>query len=166
MEIFRGRRLWIENKRLVLPNGVERDAVIVHPKGAVAILPVTETGYLLLRQYRYAIGQYIYEAPAGTMEDGEEPTETARRELIEEAGMAAKTFIPKGFIYTTPGFTDEKIWLFEARGLTPSHEYEKDADEVIEVKPVTREKTDAMVQDGTICDAKTICLIHRCREEE
>jgi len=166
MEIFRGRRLWIENKRLMLPNGVERDAVIVHPKGAVAILPVTETGYLLLRQYRYAIGQYIYEAPAGTMEDGEEPAETARRELIEEAGMAAKTFIPRGFIYTTPGFTDEKIWLFEARGLTPSHEYGKDADEVIEVKPVTREKTDAMVQDGTICDAKTICLLHRCREEE
>jgi len=166
MEIFRGRRLWIENKRLVLPNGVERDAVIVHPKGAVAILPVTETGYLLLRQYRYAIGQYIYEAPAGTMEDGEEPTETARRELIEETGMAAKTFIPRGFIYTTPGFTDEKIWLFEARGLTPSHEYGKDADEVIEVKTVTREKTDAMVQDGIICDAKTICLLHRCREEE
>ena len=166
MEIFRGRRLWIENKRLVLPNGVERDAVIVHPKGAVAILPVTETGYLLLRQYRYAIGQYIYEAPAGTMEDGEEPAETARRELIEEAGMAAKTFIPKGFIYTTPGFTDEKIWLFEARGLTPSHEYEKDADEVIEVKSVTREETDAMVENGTICDAKTICLLHRCREEE
>jgi len=165
MEIFRGRRLWIENKRLVLPNGVEREAVIVHPKGAVAILPVTETGYLLLRQYRYAIGQYIYEAPAGTMEDGEEPAETARRELIEEAGMAAKTFIPKGFIYTTPGFTDEKIWLFEARGLTPSHEYEKDADEVIEVKPVTREETDAMVENGTICDAKTICLLHRCRGE-
>lgn len=165
MEIFRGRRLWIENKRLVLPNGVEREAVIVHPKGAVAILPVTETGYLLLRQYRYAIGQYIYEAPAGTMEDGEEPAETARRELIEEEGMAAKTFIPKGFIYTTPGFTDEKIWLFEARGLTPSHEYEKDADEVIEVKPVTREETDAMVENGTICDAKTICLLHRCRGE-
>jgi len=165
MEIFRGRRLWIENKRLVLPNGVEREAVIVHPKGAVAILPVTETGYLLLRQYRYAINQYIYEAPAGTMEDGEEPAETARRELIEEAGMAAKTFIPKGFIYTTPGFTDEKIWLFEARGLTPSHEYEKDADEVIEVKPVTREETNAMVENGTICDAKTICLLHRCRGE-
>jgi ADP-ribose pyrophosphatase len=165
MEIFRGRKLWIETKKLVLPNGVEKDAVIVHPKGAVAILPVTETGYLLLRQYRYAIGQYIYEAPAGTMEDGEEPAETARRELIEEAGMAAKTFIPKGFIYTTPGFTDEKIWLFEARDLTPSHEYEKDADEVIEVKPVTRDETSAMVENGTICDAKTICLLHRCRGE-
>jgi ADP-ribose pyrophosphatase len=166
MEIFRGRKLWIETKKLVLPNGVEKDAVIVHPRGAVAILPVTETGYLLLRQYRYAVGQYIYEAPAGTMEDGEEPIETARRELIEEAGMAAGTLVPRGFIYTTPGFTDEKIWLFEARGLTPSQEFEKDADEVIEVKSVPRDETDAMVRDGTICDAKTICLLHRCQGEK
>ena len=162
MEIYRGRKLWIESKKLVLPNGVEKDAVIVHPKGAVAILPVTETGYLLLRQFRYAVNQYICEAPAGTMEDGEDPIETARRELIEEAGVAAATMIPRGFIYTTPGFTDEKIWLFEARGLTSSDEFQKDADEVIEVKSVTREETDAMVENGTICDAKTICLLHRC----
>ena len=164
MEIFRGGKLWIEKKKVHLPNGMEREQVIIHPKGAVAILPVTETGYLLLRQYRYAVGQYIYEAPAGTLEDGEEPIETARRELIEEAGVAAKTLVPRGFIYTTPGFTDEKIWLFEARGLTPSDEFQKDADEVIEVKSVTREETDAMVQNGSICDAKTICLLHRFRE--
>ena len=71
--------------------------------------------------------------------------------------------IPEGFIYTTPGFTDEKIWLFEARGLVPSREFEKDADEVIEVIDVTKDEMDAMVENGTICDAKTICLIHRCR---
>lgn len=164
MEIFRGRRLWIENKKVKLPNGLEQEKVIVHPRGAVAILPVTGTGYKLLRQYRYAIGQYIYEAPAGTMEDGEDPAATAHRELIEEAGVAAKTLIPRGFIYTTPGFTDEKIWLFEARDLSPSHEYEKDADEVIEVMDVTQDEMDRMVKDGTICDAKTICLIHRCGE--
>ena len=163
MEIFRGGKLVIEKTKVRLPNGMEREQVIIHPKGAVAILPVTETGYLLLRQYRYAVGQYIFEAPAGTMEDGEDPEKTARRELIEEAGVAAATLVPRGFIYTTPGFTDERIWLFEARGLTPSHEYEKDADEVIEVKRVTREETDKMVQDGTICDAKTICLLHRCQ---
>jgi ADP-ribose pyrophosphatase len=164
MEIFRGGKLWIEKKKIQLPNGVEKDAVIVHPKGAVAILPVTETGYLLLRQYRYAVGQYIWEAPAGTMEDGEDPIETARRELIEEAGVAAGNLISRGFIYTTPGFTDEKIWLFEARDLTPSDEFQKDADEVIEVMDVTRDNTDAMVADGTICDAKTICLLHQCGE--
>ena len=70
MEIFRGRRLWIEKSAVRLPNGIEREKVIVHPGNAVAILPVTPTGYKLLRQYRYAIGQYIYEAPAGTMEEG------------------------------------------------------------------------------------------------
>ena len=164
MEIFRGRRLWIENKKVKLPNGLEQEKVIVHPRGSVAILPVTSTGYRLLRQYRYAIDQYIYEAPAGTMEEGEDPLETAYRELIEEAGVAAKTMIPRGFIYTTPGFTDEKIWLFEARDLTPSHEFEKDDDEVIDVMDVTKDEMDAMVNDGTICDAKTICLIYRCRE--
>lgn len=162
MEIFRGGKLVIEKTLVRLPNGMEREQVIIHPRGAVAILPVTETGYLLLRQYRYAVGQYIFEVPAGTMEDGEEPVETARRELIEEAGVAAKTLVPRGFIYTTPGFTDEKIWLFEARGLSPSDEFQKDADEVIEVKSMTREETGEMVQNGTICDAKTICLLHRC----
>jgi ADP-ribose pyrophosphatase len=165
MEIFRGRRLWIENTLVKLPNGLEQEKVIVHPKNAVAILPVTQTGYKLLRQYRYAVGAYIYEAPAGTMEDGEKPAETAYRELIEEAGVAAKTMIPRGFIYTTPGFTDEKIFLFEARDLTPSDEFQKDADEVIEVMDVTKEQMDAMIRDGSVCDAKTICLIHQCREE-
>jgi ADP-ribose pyrophosphatase len=163
MEIFRGRRLWIEKSNVRFPNGVEAEKVTVHPGSAVAILPITPTGYKLLHQYRYAIGQYIYEAPAGTMEEGENPQETAHRELIEEAGVSAGTMIPRGFIYTTPGYTDEKIWLFEARDLTPSNEYEKDADEVIEVKDVTRDETDAMVENGTICDAKTICLLHRCR---
>ncbi|WP_292426205.1 NUDIX hydrolase [Methanoregula sp.] len=164
MEIYRGRRLWIEKSVARFPNGIEAEKVTVHPGSAVAILPVTPTGYKLLRQYRYAVGQYIYEAPAGTMEDGEDPLETAHRELIEEAGVAATTMIPKGFIYTTPGYTDEKIYLFEARGLSPSHEYEKDADEVIEVMDVTKDRIDAMVRNGTICDAKTICLIHRCME--
>jgi ADP-ribose pyrophosphatase len=165
MEIFRGRRLWIENTLVKLPNGLEQEKVIVHPKNAVAILPVTQTGYKLLRQYRYAVGEYIYEAPAGTMEDGEKPAETAHRELIEEAGVAAKTMIPRGFIYTTPGFTDEKIFLFEARDLTPSDDFRKDEDEVIEVMDVTKEQMDAMIRDGSVCDAKTICLIHQCREE-
>lgn len=165
MEIFRGRKFWIENSPVKFPNGVVQDKVIVHPKNAVAILPVTPTGYKLLRQYRYAVGQYIYEAPAGTMEDGEKPAETAYRELIEEAGVAAKTMIPRGFIYTTPGFTDEKIFLFEARDLVPSDEFHKDPDEVIEVMDVTKDNMDTMIRDGTVCDAKTICLIHQCRDD-
>ena len=81
MEIFRGRRLWIEKTQIQLPNGMEREKVIVHPGNAVAIFPVDGNYCKLLRQYRYAVGQHIYEAPAGTIEDGEDPLETAHREL-------------------------------------------------------------------------------------
>jgi len=162
MEIFRGRRLWIETKTIRLPTGSEREKVIVHPSGAVAILPLQGDRCKLLRQYRYAIDQQIIEAPAGTMEQGEEPLATAHRELIEETGFAAGTIIPRGFIYTTPGFTDEKICLYEARDLLPSQEYEKDEDEVIEVIDIAVRDLPQMIRDGEIVDGKTICLIQRC----
>jgi len=162
MEIFRSRRLWVEKKQVLLPNGVNKESVIIHPGHAVAILPIDGDRCKLLRQYRYALGQYILEAPAGTMEPDEDPAATAHRELIEETGFAARSIEPKGFIYTTPGFTDETIYLFEARGLFPSQEFKKDEDEVIEVVDVVTGDLNAMICDGTICDAKTICLIHRC----
>ncbi|MCK9591199.1 MAG: NUDIX hydrolase [Methanoregula sp.] len=162
MEIFRGRRLWIEKRMIRLPNGIERERVIVHPSNAVAILPLIGDRCKLLKQYRYAIDQYIFEAPAGTMEPGEEPLVTARRELIEETGFTAQTIVSKGFIYTTPGYTDEKIFLFEARDLSPSQDYAKDDDEVIEVVDIAISDLNGMIRNGTIIDAKTICLIHHC----
>jgi ADP-ribose pyrophosphatase len=164
MEIFRSRRLWIEKRTIRLPQGVEREKVIVHPNNAVAIFPVEKDRCKLLKQYRYAIDQYIYEAPAGTIEPGENPKETARRELIEETGFTAEIIVPKGFIYTTPGFTDEKIFLFEARDLSPSDKFVKDEDEVIEVITIPTADLRGMIRNGTIVDAKTICLIHRCLE--
>ena len=136
MEIFRGRRLWIESRMIRLPNGIEKERVIVHPSNAVAIFPIAGERCKLVKQYRYAIDQYIFEVPAGTMEPGEDPLQTAYRELIEETGFAAQKMLEKGFIFTTPGYTDEKIFLFEARDLSPSKEYGKDEDEVIEVGDV------------------------------
>jgi ADP-ribose pyrophosphatase len=162
MEIFRGRRIWIENRLIRLPNGNEKERVIVHPSNAVAILPLDGDHCKLLKQYRYAIDQYIFEVPAGTMEDGEEPLQTAHRELIEETGFVAKKILKKGFIYTTPGYTDEKIFLFEARDLSLSQEYGKDEDEIIEVVDVAISDLPEMIRNGTIIDAKTICLIHHC----
>jgi len=162
MEIFRGRRLWIEKRTIRLPNGIEREKVVVHPGNAVAILPLNGDQCKLLKQYRYAIDQYIFEAPAGTMEPGEDPLETARRELIEETGFTAQTIVSKGFIYTTPGYTDEKIFLFEARDLSPSQEFGRDEDEVIEVVDVATKDLETMIHDGIIVDAKTICLIYHC----
>ncbi|HWQ63740.1 MAG TPA: NUDIX hydrolase [Methanospirillum sp.] len=162
MEIYRGRRLIVEKSIFSLPNGMEREAVVVRPSGAVVIFPIDGEYCYLIRQWRFAIDQFILEAPAGTMEAGEDPVETARRELIEEAGLAARELIPRGFIYTTPGFTDERIFIYEARGLTPSREYAPDADEIIE--PVRLKTSDVcrMVRDGEIVDAKTIAAVARC----
>jgi ADP-ribose pyrophosphatase len=162
MEIFRGRRLWIEQRNVILPNGLERQKLIVHPSNAVAILPIEGGRCKLIRQYRYAIDSYILEAPAGALETGEDPRAAAGRELIEETGFAAQMIEPRGFIITTPGYTDEKIFLYEARDLTPSQEFKKDEDEVIEVRDIPLDDLDRMIRDGTIVDAKTICLIHRC----
>ena len=162
MEIFRGRRLWIEQRDVALPNGLLRQKLIVHTSSAVAILPLVGDRCKLIRQYRYAIDDYILEAPAGALEKGEAPFAAAGRELIEETGFSAATIEPRGFIITTPGYTDEKIYLYQAGGLTPSSEFDKDEDEVIEVVDVATADLPDMVRDGTITDAKTICLIYRC----
>ncbi|MDD1703650.1 MAG: NUDIX hydrolase [Methanoregula sp.] len=162
MEIYRGKRLTIEKRIFRLPNGLGVEKVIVHPSNAVAILPLDGDRCKLLKQFRYAVDREIVEAPAGTMEEGEDPLQTAHRELIEETGFGARTLIPRGSILTTPGFTDEKIFLFEGRDLYPSDEFSKDEDERIEVFDVATKELDRMIRDGMIVDAKTICLIHRC----
>jgi ADP-ribose pyrophosphatase len=155
MELYRGKRLTIERKTVHLPGGKEVERVLVHPGDAVAILPIrADDNCYLLRQYRFAIDEYIYEAPAGTMDPGERPLDTARRELIEETGLQAMTFIERGYIHTTPGFTDER--------LSPSCEFAKDEDEVIEVIKIPLADLPGMVLDGRISDAKTIGLIFRC----
>jgi ADP-ribose pyrophosphatase len=166
MELYRGKRLMVERKTVRLPGGKEVERVLVHPGDAVAVLPIrADASCYLLRQYRFAIDEYIYEAPAGTMNPGERPLDTARRELIEETGLQATAFVDRGYIHTTPGFTDERIFLFEAFGLSPSCEFVKDEDEVIEVIKLPLADLPGMVVDGRISDAKTIALIFRCLGE-
>jgi ADP-ribose pyrophosphatase len=163
MELYRGKRLSVEKKMVRLASGREVERVVVHPGDAVAVLPIRGDGCCyLIRQYRYAIDDVILEVPAGTMDAGERPEETAHRELIEETGLQAETFIDRGFILTTPGFTDERIFLFEAHGLSPSCLYQKDEDEDIELLKVPLTDLPIMIRDGRISDAKTIALVYRC----
>ncbi|HTY15699.1 MAG TPA: NUDIX hydrolase [Methanoregulaceae archaeon] len=163
MEVYRNRRLSVETREIKYPDGRRAEGVLVHPGCAVTILPRCEdSSWLLIRQYRFAIDSFIFEAPAGTMEPGETPDETAGRELIEETGFEAGTLIGRGFIYTTPGFTDEKIYLFEARDLTPSDRFSQDEDEYIELARFSGPDLLAMCGDGRITDAKTISIVFRC----
>ncbi|WOF16649.1 NUDIX hydrolase [Methanoplanus sp. FWC-SCC4] len=161
-DIYTGRRMKVERVEVDLPGGVKLERIVVKPGGAVAMLPVEGDYCYLIKQYRFPIEEYIYEAPAGTMEDGESPEETAHRELIEEIGMKAGKVIPKGYIYSTPGFTDERIYLFEASSLSPSNEFQMDEHELIEVVKVKKSEIHEMIDDGRIVDAKTICLAYKC----
>ncbi len=162
-DLYRGKRLWVDRKEYDLPSGSRVERVAVHPGNAVVILPFRADGSCyLIRQYRFVIGEYIIEAPAGTLNPGEDPVAAAHRELIEETGFQAETLIPRGTLYTTPGFSDEVLFLYEAHGLSPSCLYEKDEDEIIELVRVKREDLPEMIRDGRICDAKTISIICRC----
>jgi len=165
MERFRDSRLSIEQVKYTLPDGRVKQGVIAHPGDAVVILPKCgDSCWHLIRQYRFAVGSYILEAPAGKLEAGESPVETAKRELVEETGYKAGEMVEKGWIYTTPGFSDEKLHLFEARDLSPSDAFEKDEDELIELVTVTGGELKEMCLDGRVSDAKTISIVYRCLE--
>lgn len=110
MELYRGKRMSIEKKQVRLASGREVERIVVHPGDAAAVLPVRADGCCyLIRQFRAAIGESILEVPAGTLRAGERPEDAAHRELIEETGLQAETLIDRGFIFTTPGFSDEQI---------------------------------------------------------
>jgi len=157
--IHQGRKIAVRLDRVRLPGGGEgTQDVIVHP-GAVAVVPLLADGrVVLIRQWRHAVGQWLLEVPAGTLEPGEEPADCARRELREEAGYEAAEMTPLVTFYTTPGFTDELMYGFVARDLTPAAG-DQDADEVIETAEVDGAEALAMCLDGRILDGKTLAIL-------
>lgn len=154
--VFKGRTvdLWLENA--ALPNGNTVQLEIIHHPGAAAIVAVDDAGRVaLVRQYRHAAGGWILELPAGKLDAGEPPLACAARELREETGLVADDLHELGWIFTTPGFTDEKIFLFLARHL---HQGDADLqhDEVLTVEHVPFADALAMIHRGEIRDAKSI----------
>ncbi|HJJ90709.1 MAG TPA: NUDIX hydrolase [Methanocorpusculum sp.] len=161
--LYKTPRMKIETKLVHLPNGQDREYLFVHPVSAVCVLPTEEDSIYLIRQYRAVIDTYIYEVPAGGIENNDRnPRDAARRELAEEARFSSEELIPRGFVYSSPGFCTEKLWLFEARKLSPCNELDQDEDEIIEVVRIEKNEAVSMMKDGRICDAKTIALLMRC----
>ena len=151
--------------RVLLPNGEEKEKSLVKHPGAVAVLAINDRREIaMVRQYRYAVGRFLDEIPAGKLDKipGETPLEGAYRELREETGMIADRVVPIGKIYPSPGIITEEIDLFFADGLTQSTQ-ELDDDEFISVEWWSVEKLEEILQDGSMVDAKTICAYQIAR---
>lgn len=162
--VYTGRVVRLDVDTVRFPDGSTGELEVIRHPGAAAIVPCAsdpgaeDPTILLIRQFRYAAGGPLWEIPAGTLEPGEDPETCARRELLEETGVAATRIERLTSIWTTPGFTDEVIHLFLATGLetkTPLRE----RDEFIEVVPQPLSRVLTRVRDGEVRDAKTIVAI-------
>lgn len=151
---FDVRTVQIEGKN---QNKVQRD-VVIHP-GAVIILPfLDEKTIIMIRNERFAVGETLWELPAGTLEASEKPEETAKRELIEETGFEAKQIDPLLSFYTTPGICNEVMHAYVAKNLKEVGQKLEESEKII-VEKVSWDQALKMIRDGLICDGKTIATL-------
>ncbi|MDK2881961.1 MAG: ADP-ribose pyrophosphatase [Bacillota bacterium] len=158
-EVYRGRIFRVEQALVRLPNGREGKRDVVRHPGAVAIIAWADSDTILLvRQYRLAAGCELWEIPAGKLEAGEDPAACAARELVEETGYAPEHLTEITSFYTSPGFSSEILYLYEACGLKVAYG-EKDADEFLEVRCVPWRTALEWLKNGEIRDAKTMIAL-------
>jgi ADP-ribose pyrophosphatase len=162
--VYSGRVLNLEIDTVHFPNGTVGELEIIRHPGASAVVPFLDSPddddprILLIRQYRYAAGDYLFEVPAGRLDPGEAPIACAERELREETGYSAAGLRELGGFFTTPGFIDEYIHVFLASGLrsgAPSHE----RDELITVEALSLQTALDFAARGRIIDGKTIVAL-------
>ncbi|HNU83265.1 MAG: NUDIX hydrolase [Acidobacteria bacterium] len=159
--VYDGRVVRVDVERVRLPKGSECELEIIRHSGAAAVVPLTAAGEaVLVRQYRHATGDWLLEVPAGKLDPGESPEHCARRETAEETGLAAGELVPLGWIWTTPGFTDERIWLYLARDLRPVPQ-DLQGDEDLDVVRLPLSEAVAMATDGRLVDGKSVCALLR-----
>jgi ADP-ribose pyrophosphatase len=153
---FRGAHIQVRLDRVVDPEGrATTQEIVVHP-GAVCVVAFLDNGDLVLvRQYRHAAGGELLEICAGGLKAGEDPVDCARRELEEETGYLAAQLVERARFWTTPGFTTEFMYLYEATGLVKT-QINPDEDEHIEVETASPDEALRMIDDGRIRDAKSI----------
>ncbi len=155
-EIYKGRIVNLIVDKITTGNGIETIREVFHHPGGAAVVPVLPDGKILLvRQFRYPMQEILLELPAGKIDPGESPEDTAARELEEEVGYTAGCLKKISEFYSTPGFCDERIYLYLAEDLR-SCQAEGDRDEELEVVTFTLSELLEMIRVGKISDAKTI----------
>lgn len=154
--IYRGRVVELKVERVIEPGGVETTRELVCHAGSVVVVPhLQDDRLILVRQYRHAAKQSLWELVAGGIERGETPRQSARRELLEETGYHARVIKPLLDFYPSPGILTEKMHLVEAWDLTPS-QGQPDADERIEIGFFTVNNVLEMIKNREIHDGKTL----------
>jgi ADP-ribose pyrophosphatase len=162
--VYSGRIINLDIDMVRFPNGSTGELEIIRHPGAAAVVPFLsdpagdDPQILLLKQYRYAAEEFLYEIPAGRLDPGEKPINCARRELVEETGCEAARIEHLYTFCTTPGFTDERIHAFMAVGLTRG-ESRHETDEFITVETMTLSHALGLIEKGEIKDAKTALSI-------
>ena len=158
---YQGTLFSFVSEDVTLPNGSRTELAIVRHPGSTAVVALFEDNTVLMeRQYRHAVGKYLLEIPAGTMEPGELPPDCARRELEEETGYVAEEFNEISQVLILPAYSDEKIYLYLARGLTLTHR-NLDKDEIIDVVKYPMADAMRMIDEGQITDGLTILSLQR-----
>ena len=154
--IYRGPVFGIRRDELIEPGGVRTTREMITHSGSVVVLPVLPDGrVLLIRQYRHAARQFLWELVAGRVDEGESPRKAAARELIEETGYRAKRFRIFMDFFPSPGFLEEKMFILLAEGLSEGIA-QPEEDEKIESRAYEREELEQMIQKRIIRDGKTI----------
>lgn len=162
--VYTGRVLNLDIDQVRFPDQSTGELEIIRHPGASAVLPFLSepTGQdpqiLLIKQYRYAADDFLYEVPAGRLDPNEAPVDCARRELMEETGCSAARLEPLYTFYTTPGFIDERIHGFIATGITRGQS-RREADEFMTVETLTLSHALELIKSGEIRDGKTAVLI-------
>jgi len=159
--VFKGKVINVRRDTAQLPNGKLANREVVEHTGGVTIAALTDDDELLfVRQFRYPIGEVLMELPAGKLNVGEDPLAAAARELLEETGAVARNFYDLGWIYTSPGYTTERLYLYAADGLTFKGQH-LDEDEFLDVLRVPLTEAVRHSATGGYGDAKTDIAILR-----
>lgn len=155
--MYRGRVIRVDRDLVKSTDGRTIRMDVVRHRGSVVLVPQPDQRHvILIRQFRYVIGRWIWELPAGSLEEGEAPARGARRECEEEVGWSPKTLVRLGTYYATPGFCDEKLTFYACRDLVkPRRPPHQDPDEQIEAATLTLAEAWQMVARGEIIDMKT-----------